>query len=1810
MNLLSRLPWLRAFVILALFLQQSHALDWPMWRNTPGHTAVSEEKLADALHLQWILTFSKRERVWDDPLNHDLMQYDKIFEPIVLGRTIFFNFSSEDKVAAFDIETGEQRWAFYADGPVRFAPAGWRDRVYICSDDGYLYCLAATDGSLLWKFRGAPGDGKALGNRRLISAWPARGGPVIRDGIVYFAASIWPFMGTFIYALDANTGEVEWVNDSTGADYVRQPHNAPAFAGVAPQGILVALKDHLLLPGGRSVPAALDRKTGELVHFKLNDGGKANGGSFVVGAGNHFFVHTRLRGVRAYETKTGKKMDFLVNEPVLARDFLYSAAGQPHLKTRLDIAQKAMEDAEAAWTKAKKKLEAAIASKERPLRGLRKALNETKTERESRRKTLDEIKIQVEPKDPSVVEAERNLAQANERVEAAQKKFDEAKKKKKQPIDKKLYEEAEKKETKYDEKERAFLKIKSEWDARGRDVPVVQAHGARGERELAWEFQADGTGDLIMSGGKLYAAGPEEIVAIDLPGDPERSRITWRHPVDGQVLRLLAANGKLFAVTLDGRIFCFGSRKKANPRVPPRRRAVGKQWPFSQTEDNGLARQVLALAGAEEGYAMCYGVGDGRLLEALTEESRLHLVAVEPDKATVDGLRVKFDDMGLYGKRIALAQGDPRSYRAPPYIFNLIVLGQEMTRRLHDPSTLRRIYNSVRPYGGALWFPKNPTLEGAFEKLALPGADIVPGPAGSTFVFRRGPLPGAADWTHQYGDLANTVKSDDKRVKLPLGILWFGGSPNSDVLPRHGHGPSEQVIGGRVIIEGMNRLSARDVYTGRVLWARDFEDLGTYGAYYDDTYKDEPLNAATNQAHIPGAGGRGTNYVATEDSIYVAIGSACRVLDAATGRELRTIKMPVAPQAPTPPAWAFIGVEGDLLLAGNDFARYTSRYRLDEKEQKKKGKKGKHGQRRDRKRKKKEIDVPPIEDLSASQGLIAFNRHTGRPLWSVDAEFSFLHNGIVAGGGKIFLLDKFPKSKEGKLKRRGLAKPEHYRILAIDATNGEPVWEKREDVFGTWLSYSAEHDILLQAGAKARDRLKDEVGKGLITYRGATGEVIWKKEKLAYAGPCMLHHDLILTSPEQYADSAGAFRLTDGSPYLVKNPITGKREPWRIRRAYGCSTPIAGEHLLTFRSGAAGYYDLDDMSGTGNFGGFRSGCTSNLIPANGVLNAPDYTRTCSCGYQNQTSLALVHMPEVELWTFNRFGADSSGPEEVRRVGINFGAPGDRRAPDGTLWLESPSVGGTSPAVTVTVDPPKDEKLVYFRRHSSGVTSADHLKWVAASGIRNAKKITITPRVQFQARDGNDRLVFRIASGGDDAEESAKGQVDLASSDLELIREEESDQLVGLRFPGVQLFQGEEISNVYIQFTVDEPDEKQADDEKQNGTRLFIHTESIADAPPLSPNPRNLSSRFLSRKSIAWTPKAWNKEGDRDGDQRTPNLAPLLRSLIHRNNWRYGNAIAFFIKGQGKRVAHAFDGDPKKAPRLIIELKDPRTRARIAAKEDDAEEHADGSISLGSSDLEFTTDSAPKKPNPQIIGLRFRDVPIPRGQRLAAAFIQFHVKEPSRLRTKLTIQMEAQPNPPPYKEEKTHISSRRVTQASIPWTPDPWMTKNVGGKAQRTPNLASLIQPLIASKDWKPGNAIAFRISGTGDRSALSFDSEKHRAPSLVLQYAPTVPTRPVKPPRFTVRLHFFDPDRLPLGQRPFHVLLQGRPVLRAFDMAAQRRDGEEVIVKEFTNVPIPRHLAIELRRLPGTNETPVLSGVELIRESRPITSSRSSRPGH
>jgi hypothetical protein len=85
------------------------------------------------------------------------------------------------------------------------------------------------------------------------------------------------------------------------------------------------------------------------------------------------------------------------------------------------------------------------------------------------------------------------------------------------------------------------------------------------------------------------------------------------------------------------------------------------------------------------------------------------------------------------------------------------------------------------------------------------------------------------------------------------------------------------------------------------------------------------------------------------------------------------------------------------------------------------------------------------------------------------------------------------------------------------------------------------------------------------------------------------------------------------------------------------------------------------------------------------------------------------MPEMEYWTTNDFNWNG---KPIKKVGINLNAPGDRVAPDGTLWLDFPSSGGKSPDILIKYDSLQTRGI---RKHSLSMQPGGY-EWVAASGL--------------------------------------------------------------------------------------------------------------------------------------------------------------------------------------------------------------------------------------------------------------------------------------------------------------------------------------------------------------------------------------------------------------------------------------------------------------------------------------------------------------
>jgi hypothetical protein len=258
-----------------LVVKPAGMTDWPQWRADEWRSGCTTMTLPAALHLQWRRELPKTT----SPFGGWYPDIDYC-RPVQLGKTIFVPITASDCLAAFNTDTGELRWRFYASGAVRRPPAaaalpGGVNVVIFGSDDGWIYAVNAADGTVRWKFRGAPNNRKAMGFGRLSSVWPVWASPAVSGGKVYFAAGYLPAFGLYAYCLDAATGAVEWVNDGRITDMWNTSALGPLAVSFDGSKLFGSVE-------GSAVPWMLDSATGEFLG-RLGVGhrypGQARGGA-------------------------------------------------------------------------------------------------------------------------------------------------------------------------------------------------------------------------------------------------------------------------------------------------------------------------------------------------------------------------------------------------------------------------------------------------------------------------------------------------------------------------------------------------------------------------------------------------------------------------------------------------------------------------------------------------------------------------------------------------------------------------------------------------------------------------------------------------------------------------------------------------------------------------------------------------------------------------------------------------------------------------------------------------------------------------------------------------------------------------------------------------------------------------------------------------------------------------------------------------------------------------------------------------------------------------------------------------------------------------------------------------------------------------------------------------------------------------------------------------------------------------------------------------------------------------------------------
>jgi photosystem II stability/assembly factor-like uncharacterized protein len=143
--------------------------------------------------------------------------------------------------------------------------------------------------------------------------------------------------------------------------------------------------------------------------------------------------------------------------------------------------------------------------------------------------------------------------------------------------------------------------------------------------------------------------------------------------------------------------------------------------------------------------------------------------------------------------------------------------------------------------------------------------------------------------------------------------------------------------------------------------------------------------------------------------------------------------------------------------------------------------------------------------------------------------------------------------------------------------------------------------------------------------------------------------------------------------------------------------------------------------------------------------------------------------------------------------------------------------------------------------------------------------------------------------------------------------------------------------------------------------------------------------------------------------------------------------------------------------------------------------------------------------PYAAGLLFRDVRIPRGAAISSAALQLEWHYQDGTPVEAVLEGDLQGNAGDFRANGWQPQLRRRTAARVPWS----ITGALAGSVT-SPDIAALIQEIVAQPDWQPGNDIAILIDPTANSrryiSWRAFDLSPGQAARLALSYTTTGPT--------------------------------------------------------------------------------------------------------
>ena len=591
------------------------------------------------------------------------------------------------------------------------------------------------------------------------------------------------------------------------------------------------------------------------------------------------------------------------------------------------------------------------------------------------------------------------------------------------------------------------------------------------------------------------------------------------------------------------------------------------------------AASILEETGITQGICLLVDSGDGVLAHELAQQSQLRIIGLDENHENVRLSRRLLTSAGSYGARVAVHLFDPTNPLPLNGMFANLIYLKPKNGHTQLTKEINPVANWLRPDGGVAYiqFPSGTDKETMRQQVWFKelqeaainkGLKLETGDAG--IKLTRGPLAGSGEWSHQYGNASNAAFGGEKLSGVSntddLEVQWIG-RPGPRAQPdRNGRKPAPLSTGGRLFVQGLNRIITLDAYNGTVLWSRELPEIQRFNMPRDSS-----------------------NWAANREYLFAAINGECWKWNAGTGELESRISTPAQSASSASLDWSYLSPHHDRIIGSSVVkdSAFTTFWGG--------GSAGWY-----------DAKNGVVTQKVCSENLFAVDSKNGHLAWLYRDGLIVNSTITLANDRAWFVEARHPELKSKKKRQLGgsLFWKQQY-LTCLDLESGKLLWSKPLKIVpgevALYLAHGSGKLVLVSSGSASYNT---------YTFNDGDGEIVWTR-KIPWPQD---HHGGHMARPAIAGGTVyirpSALSLVNGKPLKIQMP------------GGGCGTYAASENALFFRSGNVTMWDREKGKTT-SWNRLRPDCWLSTIPAAGLLLSPEGGGGCSCGSWMETSIVFA-----------------------------------------------------------------------------------------------------------------------------------------------------------------------------------------------------------------------------------------------------------------------------------------------------------------------------------------------------------------------------------------------------------------------------------------------------------------------------------------------------------------------------------------------------------------------------------------------------------